>query len=229
MDVKSWLRFFYPGLANDTVNTQFLEYRIGLIVSLSLSCSLCTLIYVSQGTTDFKIYCICLSVYFLVLPTAMKFMGKWRLFGFLCCTGWLTSNLVIGNSLPKETIGLNFFQSLIPSYLLLATEDYRFSTMAAMIIGLISMPYQYDNVYDKIISLEDNEIKPYVIFVLNNTKTLNRYHLIASFGLTVWMSICKQKEINLMKALKEAAEQAKKSTETFFAAFSHEFRNPLNA
>ena len=43
------------------------------------------------------------------------------------------------------------------------------------------------------------------------------------------MSYCKRQEINLMRILKESAENAKKSTETFFAAFSHEFRNPLNA
>ena len=229
MSVKYWIKFFYPEAEKDNVDSQLLEYRIGLILIVSVFCFLCTVYYSFLGSFELRIFGFPLSIYFLVLPTVMKYVGRWKLFGLCSCSGWLVSNLVIGNHLPKEIIGLNFFQSLIPSYLLLATEDYRVSSMCALIVGVISMPYQYDNVYDKIISLEDHELKSYIISILNITKELNRYHLIASFGLTLWMSVCKRHEIDLMRSLKEGAEQAKKSTEIFFAAFSHEFRNPLNA
>ncbi|OMJ77081.1 hypothetical protein SteCoe_23395 [Stentor coeruleus] len=229
MNAKSWLRYFYPETSEDSIGSQLLEYHIGLIVLLSLSCSLCAFYYVDKGSEEFKIIVVSISVYFLFLPIAMKTIGKWQFFGLLCCVGWLVCNQIIGDHLPNQTIGLNFFQSLIPSYLLLATEDYYISTISAIIVCLVSTPYQYDNIYDKILNLEDHELKPYITSVLNATRDLNKFHLIATFGLTLWMSLCKSKEVTFMKTLKEAAEQARKSTEMFFAAFSHEFRNPLNA
>lgn len=229
MNAKSWLRYFYPETLEDSIGSQLLEYHIGLIVLLSLSCSLCAFYYVDKGSDEFKVIVVSISAYFLFLPIAMKTIGKWQFFGLLCCVGWLICNQIIGDHLPNQTIGLNFFQSLIPSYLLLATEDYYISTISAIIVCIVSTPYQYDNMYDKIISLEDHELKPYIASVLNVTRDLNKFHLIATFGLTLWMSLCKSKEVTFMKTLKEAAEQARKSTEMFFAAFSHEFRNPLNA
>lgn len=229
MGIKLFLRNFYPDTVDDSVGNQLLEYRIGLILLLSVSSAFCTLLYSDQGGNELRIYSGGLFIYFIVLVGAMKRFGKWRLIGLFSCCGWLLSNHIISSSLPMDSIGLNFFQSLIPSYILLATEDYRYSSMAALLISLVSMPYQYDAVYDSIISLEHDELKFFIISSLNHTKVLNRVHLLLTFGLTVWMDICKKQEVNLMASLKETAEKAKKGTESFFAAFSHEFRNPLNS
>ena len=185
MNAKSCLRFFYPNFPEDKPGSQFLEYRVGLIIILSLSCSLCSLAYAERAGAELKIFSLILSLFFIILPIGMKYIGRWQIFGLLCCLGWLADNLLVGINLPIEVIGLNFFQSLIPSYLLLATEDYTFSGIAAILVGFISIPYQYDNVYYNLISLEDREIKPFVISILNKTKDLNRCHLFATFILTL--------------------------------------------
>lgn len=229
MNVKDFLRYFYPGIVEEGATGEILNYRIGLILILSVSCSLCTLYYYEKGDDELKQYTITLSIYFLALPSLMKYIGHWNIFGLLCCVGWLISNIIIGNFLPRYVIGLNFFQSLIPSYMLLATEEYSCSFMAAVFVGAISVPYQYNHVYEEIVGLDVQEAKTYIITILHDTRDLNKYHLMASFGLTLWMSFCKKREVSFIKSLKEAAESAKKSTEIFFAAFSHEFRNPLNA
>ena len=65
MSSKSRLSYFYPDLPEDTVGTKFLEYRIGLILLLSIACSTCSLLYAEQGGYELKVFSVFSSLYFL--------------------------------------------------------------------------------------------------------------------------------------------------------------------
>jgi signal transduction histidine kinase len=71
--------------------------------------------------------------------------------------------------------------------------------------------------------------KEYLTGVIKRTQFMNSLHLFAVFGLTLWIHKCSNNDLKLMNKLLEETKQAKQAAEMFFAAFSHEFRNPLNS
>lgn len=226
---KSWLKYAYPKFERNRVQSQVLEYRVGLILLLCLICFFCAFFYTFHHSFPKNLLDLALAVYFLVIPVLMKRYGNWKLFGNLVCIGWLVDNLLVATESPSEALALSFFQSLIPSYLLLASEQYLFAGCFASFVFFFALPYEYDLLNGTLDYKTEEELREYIGNVVDSAQVLNRGHLIATFFMTLWLTMCNKQDNKFMQGLLEEAENARKATETFFAAFSHEFRNPLNA
>lgn len=230
MPISKILKFWYPQKDMDIVKSTMIEYKSGLILLLTLLCGLCTIMYAFM---DFSIECsrinIGLSIYFFCIPFGMKFFGKWKIFGMAVCIGWMFDNILVARCTPKEAISLGFYQSLIPSYFILASEEYVFGGFFVTFQLMFSLPYEYSGLYETSELMNNEEFRNFANEVFKRTELLNSFHLLAVLGLTMWMQSCSNKEFKLMNKLLEETKQAKQSAEMFFAAFSHEFRSPLNS
>ena len=159
----------------------------------------------------------------------MKNFGRWNIFGMAVCIGWMVDNVIIARCHPQEAISLSFYQSLIPSYFILASEEYVFGGFFVSFLLMFSLPTEYAAYLETLEAVSDQDLRAFVLETMKRTQRLNSGHLLAVFGLTMWMHSCSHNEFKLMNRLLEETKQAKQAAEMFFAAFSHEFRNPLNS
>jgi hypothetical protein len=226
---QSWLNFWYPIKELDIVKRSNIEYKSGLILLLSVLCGLCTVYYSLRLESECSDANVILSFFFFSIPIGMKKFGKWNIFGMAVCIGWMIDNVIIARCSPKEAISLSFYQSLIPSYFILASEEYVFGGFFVSFLLMFSLPYEYSGVIEALEKVPQDELKDFVLSIFDRTQMLNSGHLLAVFGLTMWMHSCSHKEFKLMNKLLEETKQAKQAAEMFFAAFSHEFRSPLNS
>ena len=226
---SNWLKYLYPNISLDVVNRSVIEYKTGLILLLDILCFLCTVMY----SFTLKSYCssgnVLLSVYFILLPVGMKLIGRWNLFGMAVCIGWLVDNILVARCSLNQAIPLSFFQSLIPSYFILSSEMYIFGGIFVTFQLTFSLPYQYAGVYEALGELDNEEFRIVVLELIKETELFNLLHMLAVFGLTMWLQSCSNHEFKFMNKLLLETKQAKQAAEMFFAAFSHEFRNPLNS
>ncbi|OMJ74670.1 hypothetical protein SteCoe_26348 [Stentor coeruleus] len=229
MDDKCWLRYWYPITDMDIVTKSNIEYKSGLILLLSILCGLCTVYYSISLESSCSTANLFLSIYFFCIPLGMKNFGRWNICGMAVCIGWVVDNVVVARCTPTEAISLSFYQSLIPSYFILASEEYIFGGFFVSFLLMFSLPFEYSGVYEAMDAVPNEELRNYVMLTLKRTQTLNSGHLLAVFGLTMWMHSCSKNEFKVMNKLLEETKQAKQAAEMFFAAFSHEFRNPLNS
>ena len=170
-----------------------------------------------------------LSAYFILVPIGMKLIGRWNLFGMAVCIGWMVDNILVARCSPKQAIALSFFQSLIPSYFILSSEKYIFGGIFVTLQLIFFIPYEYAGVHKALEGLNNEEFREFSLEIIKETEFFNLLHLLAVFGLTMWMQSRSNHEFKFMDRLLIETKQAKQAAEMFFAAFSHEFRNPLNS
>lgn len=229
MEDKSWLKYWYPASNMNLVERTSIESKSGLILLLSILCGLCTIYYSILLESSCSTANVILSFYFFCIPVGMKQFGKWDFFGMAVCIGWMADNVIVAQCMPEEAISLSFFQSLIPSYFVLASEKYIFGGCFVSFLLCYSLPYEYNSLNTTISPMQLPEFKEYMTRVVQRTQFMNSLHLFAVFGLTLWLHKCSNNDLKLMSKLLEETKQAKQAAEMFFAAVSHEFRNPLNS
>ena len=229
MSEKPWIKYLYPTNELDIVKVSIIELKSGLILLLSVLCGFCTLYYASFLQAECATANASMALFFFSIPFGLKIYGKWNLFGMIVCIGWTLDNLIISQCNPAEALPLSFYQSLIPSYFILASEEYVLGGFFGSFLLMVSLPYEYSGVTETVKKLDYEELKIFVADTIARSQLLNSGHLLAVFGLTMWMHTCSRKELKLMSKLLEETKQAKQAAEVFFAAFSHEFRNPLNS
>ena len=229
MENKSWLKYWYPDTNLGLVERTSIESKSGLIVLLSILCGLCTIYYAILLDSSCSSLNMVMSLYFFCIPIGMKHFGHWDLFGMAVCIGWMADNVIVAQCLPEDAISLSFYQSLIPSYFVLASEKYVFGGCFVSFLLCYSLPYEYSAIYRAVETMPPIAFQDYMVNVMKRTQFMNSLHLFAVFGLTLWIHKCSNNDLKLMSKLLEETKQAKQAAEMFFAAFSHEFRNPLNS
>ena len=222
-----WLKYWYPAHNLDIVTASHVEHKSGFVLILSILCGLLTIYYIFCLDSQLSSWNLALIVYFFAIPFGMKWFGRWNVFGIAMSVGWGIENLYVSYCSPIEAIPLSFFQSLIPSYFIIVSEEYVLGGFVSSILLMYSLPFEYSVVSQHIESLSDNELRAFINSTVQRTKILNSGHLLLSFCITIWMHACSRNKFKIMSKLLEETKQAKQAAEMFFAAFSHEFRNPL--
>lgn len=118
--------------------------------------------------------------------------------------------------------------SIVPSILLWSTQSFFCSVAAGLSLHLFLTPTIFQGLTDSLSSLECKEAASIVLEIVQNFQTSTSRLMITLIVLNFIREFEHSKYTESLKNTLLQVEVVAKSTEAFFAAISHDLRNPLN-